>query len=172
MTIEKFINDYRNASKKEEYFARHIVTKYIPYEQKIAECKSIVDVTSYTEVNGRKVFKQNMPIQYLFFICRLISDYTDIDIPDDGIWTIYNELKKNDILEPLLTAIPKSEYAEFNTVLRMVYDDEVENYRSFAGFLDTKFEILEKLLETFQNAIPEETVQGVIEQLNQQSIKE
>lgn len=166
MKVEKLISEYNRSSKKEEFFNGHIIKKYVPYEQKMAEARKIVDLTSYTTVNDKKVFRQNTPQQYLLFTVRLILNYTDIEIPDEQILYVYNELNKNNMIMPLISAIPQNEYAEFDTVLKMTLNDELQNFRSFSGFLDTKFEALEMAFKSFQDTlVNEETLTEIIKKI-------
>ena len=162
MTVQEFIEGYQSSTDKDIYVQNHITTEYIPYFQKVEEAKRIVETTSYKTINDRKVFWQDSPMKGIFFICRLISDYTDIDLGNDPM-TAYDELTKNGLITQIAAYIPQSEYKEFSTILQMVYDDLIENTRSLAGYLDIKFDSLEKVLGAI---LENETIQKLIEESN------
>ena len=153
MDYKEFIKKYAVAKDKEKFIDKHIKVKYLPYQRKIAEAKKIVELTMYSEVNGKKVFQQNSPLFYLMFVMRTILCYTDITWEEsENIVEVYNTLCESDVFEPLILSIPQKEYDAFNTVLYMVKDDEMENYRSLAGFFDSKVDALSMVLNTLAEA--------------------
>lgn len=152
MIVTEFIEKYNAVRDKSSFLKERIVTNYIPYLTKVAECKEIVEKTSYTNTQP-KMYLRDTPSKYILFILRLIILYTDIEISLGTENTIQdfdsiNQLsyivhdKNIGVISGLITAISDKEYSEFNNVLKMVEEDLYENERSMSGFLETKFAAL------------------------------
>lgn len=143
MKYDEFVDKYNKASNKNAFLKKHVVKTYLPYEMKISEAKEIINRTCYKEINGKRVYQQDSPAFFMFFMLRIIYNYTDVEIGDgaDALFA-FNLLSENELFEPIIMALPSKEYDTFNTVLQMVKDDEMENYRSLAGFFETKVEAL------------------------------
>lgn len=143
MKYDEFITKYNAATDKKKFLQKHVVRKYIPYQDKIGEAKEIIRRTCYTEIDGKKVYQQNSPLYFMLFMLRIIANYTDITFEEGADALIaFNALAEAELLEAIVAAIPSKEYETFNTVLQMCKDDEMENYRSLAGFFETKVEAL------------------------------
>ena len=143
MRYDEFIEKYNVSKDKGKFLAKHITAKYLLYEQKISEAKEIIRRTCYMERDGKKVFKQDSPAYFMLFMLRVIANYTDIEF-DEGkdALAAFNAFSEAELLEPIVLAVPQKEYDTFSTVLQMCKDDEMENYRSLAGFFDTKVDAL------------------------------
>jgi len=154
MKYEEFIKEYKVSSDKNKFIKKHIITDYLPYQDKIAEANEIVKRSCYIEVDGKKKFLQNSPVYFELFMLRVIANYTDIEYENDGVdgLAMFNALSKAELFEPIIAAIPKKEFDTFNTVLQMCKDDEMENYRSLAGFFDTKVDSLGLVLNALAEA--------------------
>ena len=151
MDYKEFIKKYNaySAQEKPKFIKKHIVKKYLPYEAKIAEARNIVNGSCYKEINGKKTFQQDSPAFFMLFMLRVILNYTDIEIgKDENLLKAFNDFAEAELLEAITLAVPKKEFETFNTVLQMVKDDEMENYRSIAGFFETKVEALSMVLNT------------------------
>ena len=143
MTVEKYIEEFNKSKDKKEYVEKHIINKYINYENKISECKKIIDNTSHKIINGKSVYWKNTPQQRLLFIIRLIVLYTDIELGnEESILSNYNELNKNGVIIAIMSCIPELEYREFEMLLSMTEEDCYENEKSISSLLETKFEAL------------------------------
>lgn len=166
MKIKNFINEYNKSSDKQRFFKNHIVNQYVSYETKVSKCQHIVDLCMYKKIGEKKVFLQNTPGRFLVFTCLLITEYTDIEIPDDKWLDAYNELDKACLIEPILAAIPEKENKEYSTIMQMVVGDEMENYRSFAGFLGTKFQSIEMFFSSLKDVLSdEEQLKAIVSQV-------
>lgn len=153
MKYDEFISKYKSASDKKKFLQKHIVKTYIPYQDKIAEAQEIVRRSCYIEKNGKKEYKQNSPLFFMLFMLRIIANYTDITFEEGAEALLaFNAFSEEELLEPIIMAIPQKEYDTFNTVLQMCKDDEMENYRSLAGFFETKVETLGLALNALAEA--------------------
>lgn len=149
MKSEEFVKGYQKAKKTnshEAFIKKHITKTYLPFELKIAEAKDVVEKSCYKEINGKRVFQQNSPAFFMLFMLKVIANYTDIEIGEnEEALTTFNAFAEAGLFEALISIFPR-EYDSFNTVLQMVKDDEMENYRSLAGFFETKVESLDMAL--------------------------
>ena len=132
----------------------HRITKrYIPYEEKIAECSNIVEVTSYIDMNGQKLYNRNTPSRAMIFSLTLIKKYTDIEINFENVLPDYNLLEENDLIEPIINAIPAKEISIWQTVMKMIEDDKAENERSLLSKLDALSITANTFLEALEQAL-------------------
>lgn len=162
MNYKKFVDEYNVANDKAKYVQKHIVNCYIPYEDKIAQCQKIVDVTSHKTVNidgkERVIYCQNSAMQYMLFVMQMISNYTDIEWnketgENNELLTVFNMFNKYGIIDDLITLFPHREHAMFIKTLENVSNDVYENERSIPSYLETKFETLSlSLTELINNA--------------------
>ena len=159
MNYKNFVRMFMKADnddKKAELVRKHIKNDYVPYEKKIAEARKIIELADYVDVQGKKTYKRNSPMTYLLFIIRLLANYTDFEWENGKEeMDVYNLLTKNGIITTFISVLPDNEYDEFSTVLRMTEDDEYENYRSFAGFMESKVEAINLALNALTEVIPQ-----------------
>ena len=160
MDYKKFIDEYNVANDKTKYVQKHMLNSYVPYEDKVTECRKIIDITSHkiVTVNDQehKVYWNNTPMQHMFYILTLISLYTDIEWTKDSgdsneNLKVYNELSKNGSIYTIISLITPFEKQSFDTVLNMVEEDTYENERSIPSYLDTKIDALELMLTSVLN---------------------
>lgn len=160
MDYKKFIDEYNVANDKTKYVQKHMLNSYVSYEDKIAECQKIIDITSHKMVNindqEHKIYWNNTPMQHMFYILTLISLYTDIEWTKDSgdsneNLKVYNELSKNGSIYTIISLITPFEKQSFDTVLNMVEEDTYENERSIPSYLDTKIDALELMLTSVLN---------------------
>lgn len=167
ISVDMFCKTYKANSKAkdktfEEFIKKHITTDYIEFLEKDVICTAIVDATCRIQVGDKKVAKINSTGRYLLFVMRLIDLYTDIDIDfkDANYVREYDALNRIGAVDALIDAIPKSEYAEFNTILNMKMDDFRDNEYSITAFMYTLKESL---------SISEEIINSVIEDFRKQN---
>ena len=169
MKISEFVKKYDTAVKAKKdvsaMLAKHKTTDYVSYETKMAEAKNIVNMSSYTiKDDGTKVFHLNTPGRYLFFCMKLVELYTDLEVDwGKGLVSDFNLLNQRSLFNSVAELIGEVEYKEFNTVLQMTTDDEMENFRSFAGYLDTKIDTFTTLLSALEDIIPKPTEEEISE---------
>ena len=158
MNVELFCKQIAMNKNREDYLNSRLVKNYIPYEEKIARCEQIVNITSYIEIDGHKVYRINTPIRLVLTSLTLINEYTDIDInfEDESFLKDYNTLESQGLIDELLQQIPEHEYKTWITILHMTDDDKKENERSLINYFDTKITALEKILTSTAEVISEE----------------
>ena len=142
ISVEMFCKTYKaNLKAKdktfEDFIKKHITTDYINFNMKDAICTNIIKTSCYEKSGDREIIKINSLARYMLFIMNLIKEYTDIEIEfkDGKAVEQYDELNKIGAISTLISAIPESEYAEFNTILNMKLDDLRDNEYSVIAFL-------------------------------------
>lgn len=155
MTVEKLIKEYNLTKDKSEFLSKRIINKYVNYEDKIAEATMIKDATCYKVINNKKVFLQDTPTRFMLMIFTLIKRYTDIEIGSDGteMLKVFNLLEQNNLVNALISVLPEREYETFQTILNMVIDDEMMNYRDLVPYLDTKIEAFQMMNDAMAEVI-------------------
>ena len=158
MNIKEFIELFNNAKDKNIFIREHIKDFYIPYERKMALCKNVIEGADYTpnlEVIDKKYYSPNTPMRFVFFCMSIIKTYTDITCEkimidnneNDDILGGFNQLDKYGVFEILFQELGK-EYKELQTVLSMMIEDINNKENSLVGFLSTKLDAFEILLNT------------------------
>ena len=138
MNIELFIKQM-NGEHKDGIIEKHIVRQYVPLEEKIAEAKRIVDTACYTSIDNvdgtnERVFKiDTVQKEYLTFLA-LVKLYTDLDF-SENVLKDYNMLAEKKYIKKIVGAMPE-DARDFNTVLNMVFSDEVENVTSTGNVIN------------------------------------
>jgi len=170
ISVETFCNSYKNQSKVNEktfneFLQKHIINKYVDYIMKDSYCTKLVECTTHVKDGDHEFIKLNTSARYVLFMMRLIELYTDIEINfEDGIFIQqYDELNKIGALQDLISAIPKSEYIEFSSLLDMKYDDFCKNEYSTTAIL---YNIKQGL------NLSEEVINAVLKELNKQEQSE
>lgn len=152
MNIDEFVSRYMFVKDKEFFIKEHIVTQYVPYMKKVNDCEHIVKAT--TSKDG--IFKQNTPMRYMLFNVNLIDKYTDLDANE--IFESYEALDKENLIEILISAIPKRELDSYQKLLSMCTEDYMINNRDLVSYIETKVEELQltgdAILNAFNNFIP------------------
>lgn len=149
MNTEQFVKEYNEATDKEKFVKKHILKdKYIPYAEKVAICSNITQLTLYTEVDGKKIFKKNSANDYLFFTLELIDKYTDIEISKKNALNEFDLLDSNNCIDILISFIPEHEKQTMQVIKKMTVDDEMINNRDLTSYLDNKSSAIEMMLDT------------------------
>lgn len=136
ISVEMFVKTYKANSKAkdktfEDFINKHITTSYVDFVTKKTYCDLIIKSSCYQEDGDREFVKIDSATRYMFFVMRLISLYTDIEIND--VVKEYDELNKVGAIETLISAIPEKEYLEFSNLLNMRMDDFIDNEYSLTA---------------------------------------
>ena len=158
MTIEKFIKGFNERTSdqvKVAYVQARIVKKYVPFEEKIAICKGILDATKYVTVDGKKTFHSNSPSKYMNYVMRTIAAYTDLEIGKTGnVLGEFNMLEEADLTNVIIGNINPSETERMKAILKMMEADIDTNERALTAFIESKLAGLSlaenSLLSAFQ----------------------
>lgn len=165
ISVDAFIREYGVAAKQkgsamDNFIDKHIITKYIDFIRKSVICDGIVDSTCHIVDGDRKLVKVNSANRYLFFVMKLIENYTDIEFANEEVVEAYDKLNEIGAIDVIVGSIPKSEYSEFQTILNMKMDDFRDNEYSLTAIL---YNFKESL------SISEEVINSVIEELQKET---
>ena len=132
MNVTEFVNRYLMCNidtQQEQLIHDRLKNKYIPIQQKIDLCYYIVNTANITQ----GLYKQNSALQYVLYLLVLIDLYTDIIVDSvrsvdiDLLYSDYDKLKSNALIERLLNLIPENESSEFSFLIDSISADIKEN---------------------------------------------
>lgn len=155
MKIDEFIEEFKklNIDDKVDLVNSLITTKYVSYATKIADCKRIIDSTSYTNTEPN-MFCISSPARHMLLNLQLIDRYTDIEINYEDALEIYDMLDEVDAIDYIITSLPTKEVSKYCKIMKMMLKDFKMNERSIIGYLDSKLasmkilgDSLDKMLE-------------------------
>lgn len=144
MKIKDFVDEYKalgNPLAQVDFAKKHIKTKYMNYLMKVAKAEQIVQQSCYE--NDR--FKDNTPLRKYLEHVAIIESYTDLEFNPELRMDEYDMLCECGALYSFLTT---DDGKRFLDIVDMTLRDHRENYRSFAGYLDGKGEVLMSILDT------------------------
>ena len=148
MNTKEFFEEYNKAADKAKCAAKHVVKKYLPYNEKIAIAEKIVEHSMYVNVNGTKTFKPDTIVRYFLFVMAVIEAYTDIRFSDEKVddtvrgqqnLDSFDLFEESGATEAFMSAIG-ADIGRLNTVLKMKVNDVTDMERSLVPFLDTKLQ--------------------------------
>ncbi len=142
MKIEEFIDGFEKARDKELYVNNCISKRYLNYEIKVAICKSIIKNSMYQKINEKNMFIVDSPKRWMFFVFSIISNYTEIEVPEDGSkrMELFNEIEKHDVMSTITKVLDK-EYETLSLLLDVMVKDEIMN-NDLRAMLETKIEAM------------------------------
>lgn len=148
MRINDFINEYNNKTDREKdaFLKKHIITDYVPYEKKIAECKNIINSSMYT-ADGH--FNDDQTTRYMLFTLAVVKHYTDFEVNYDNVLEDFNMLERYGISEKLSELIMDSH--RFVTVLNMMVDDVVSRETNIVRYFEGKLDAFQMLLDAISD---------------------
>lgn len=139
MTISEFVEKYKELDKDDRNSLVYdlITTEYVPYATKIADCKRIIQSTSYTDTEPN-MFSINSPARHMLLNLQLINRYTDLEIDYNEALEIYDMLDEIDAIDNIITSLPAKEVSKYCKIMKMMLKDFKMNERSMIGYLDSK----------------------------------
>lgn len=147
MRVEEFVRLFKETGDKERFCEKHIVKKYMPFINKLAECNRVVQSTmSVLSEDGVPIFNQKTPARFLIFHMTLLKYYTDLEIDEKSdehtFIDDYDALNEIGAFDLLISKLPEHEYKEFSTILSMTVDDYLANNRTMISYLDNLMGLL------------------------------
>lgn len=156
MKIREFVEGYVNRidKLKEQYINDNLkITKYIPFIQKDAIARVVVDRSTYRyetykkedgTIGSRKTneIQVNSSVQYLLFCRVVIENYTDLEIETEEFFEEYDDLKQSGLLDKLMVGsenvppiIPADEISELRMLIDMKQKDEIFNRTEIHNYI-------------------------------------
>jgi hypothetical protein len=169
ITVENLLKAMAKVSEaKRSYdFSKHITRQYMPYTEKCALVKNIIDKTSYVESDGVRVYRRNTNSMFFIFSIKIIEYYTNIKIDVSQIAKEYDALVESGAMNNLMEQIPQKEVSILQGMLDMERDDLEANTRSLVAYLDDKYEAIRLSFDSFNKALENLNVQSKIEEIIQ-----
>lgn len=126
--------------------------KYVPFLTKVDECGRVIKLSSYKEVDDKKIYWKNTANQYFLFVLALIRNYFDIQF-DENIVENFDQLNESGVIEKVIKVIGDKEYQEWQTILSMTENDEYENNASMRAVIENKLDALSLMINSASEAI-------------------
>ena len=152
-------------SKKDYDFSQRIKMKYMPYSEKCALVKSVIENTSYEEQEGKRIYKRNTAGMLFVFTMQLISRYTDLEFEKENVVVVYDALMESGLMNKLMAQIPEEEISILRGMLDMQRDDEEMNTRSLISFFETKADVARIFFEGLTKVLDKPEVQAKIAEM-------
>lgn len=149
MKIEEFIEEFNKSQNKENYVKKHVISTYVPFENKIALANNIVKKTMFAD-NGDLV--RNTPAIYMNYMLALIKLYMDIEVNDNETLSAFNLIEQYEV-NPLLISAIGSDASSLDTVIKMVINDTIDNHSDLVNFMTIKEDNLKLLLDKAEAAL-------------------
>lgn len=155
MDIGKFIDEFvatKDAGARDRLVKKHVVNTYLDFVTKVNESKKIIDHSCY-DADGK--FVVNSPLRFMLFTISVVKNYTDLEFDSENSLGQFDLLMKHGVVETIIPFIA-DDYASFETVLKMTFDDEYENQRSFVSFMEHKLDVMAEALASMELSPQEE----------------
>ena len=155
MKINEFIDEFKKLDEdgKVSLVNDLVTAEYVSYATKIADCKRIIDSTSYTNTEPN-MFRISSPARHMLLDLQLIERYTDLEIDYNNALEIYDMLDEAGAIDYIITSLPTKEVSKYCKIMKMMLKDFKMNERSMIGYLDSKLasmkilgDSLDKMLE-------------------------
>ena len=139
ITVKEFVDGYKKqtddvTNKKEKYIKKFVGNNYVNYATKLSVADQIVQLSSTNQVDGQVngQIKINSSLRYLLYVFNLIDLYTNITVDFSNILEEYDLLEEQGLVDELIRLMPQREVTSFETILKMVFDDFIQNnYENF-----------------------------------------
>ena len=163
MKVNEFVDGFKKANDKEKYVRKHIVNTYIPYAEKITECKRIANVSMYRlDEKGVRHLSIDTPTRYMLFIVTIVKKYTDIEFDSENVLDGFDALN-NDSIDGVIISLIGDDFDIFKSVFDMVINDVLDRERNIINYFDNKIDSFIHLLESLDTDFIE---RGVINNVN------
>ena len=152
MTIEEFVNGFNSASDKEKYVKKHIVRKYVPYEEKVSRCQRIIDNSMYVKDGDIRRFRPNTPLRYELFIITIVQCYTDVEYEQGETLNGFNVMAECGANSCIMNSV-ESDAKIFQLVLDMMVDDVIDAERNYVDYINNAIDSILVLINSYVEAM-------------------
>lgn len=129
------------------------VKQYLPIEDKLTIIESIISI-SFSEKEENKIKYYNTAVRAIAFDYFLAKYYTNLDIPDldeVDIYTVYDILAQDNLINAIKFAIPKEELEFLNFHINKRIKEEFRCINEEKTFLN----VVSKFLNDINKSIPD-----------------
>lgn len=159
ISVKEFVKGVSNRASED---ARRIyiegtlaVKDFERYEVICTICDAIIEGSYFThDEEGKRIdFKQDSCKKYLMYIQGLLSTYTNIVLDPKDALGDFNLLNKYGLIDVIISYIPESQVAMFDSVLNMKSGDIKVNYYEPHAFVKEQIvkyvPVIHKILDQF-----------------------
>lgn len=172
VTVKEFVKALTNRSSDDArrvYLEGTLAVKdYERYEVVCVICDQII-ANSYFTTDGQ--FKVDSCKKYLMYVGALLNTYTNIKFDENDALGDFNLLQQYGLVDVIISYIPETQVAMFDSVLNMKSNDLMTNYYEPHAFVReqvVKFApLIHKWIEGFLGA-----AEGVLEKVDMNKVKE
>ena len=175
ITVKEFVDGCKKqtddvTNKKEKYIKKFVGNNYVNYATKLSVADQIVQLSSTNQVDGQVngQIKINSSLRYLLYVFNLIDLYTNITVDFSNILEEYDLLEEQGLVDELIRLMPQREVISFETILKMVFDDFIQNNYENHDFISNQVQrivdiftattspLIEKIKEKVENMTEED----------------
>ena len=175
ITVKEFVDGYKKqtddvTNKKEKYIKKFVGNNYVNYATKLSVADQIVQLSSTNQVDGQVngQIKINSSLRYLLYVFNLIDLYTNITVDFSNILEEYDLLEEQGLVDELIRLMPQREVTSFETILKMVFYDFIQNNYENHAFISNQVQrivdiftattspLIEKIKEKVENMTEED----------------
>lgn len=144
----KKYNSIASAKLRDNYFNETIKSvDFVNFEELEYIAEKIIE-KSYGVEDG--ILKLDSCKKYLLYIFAIIDTFTNLEIHAESWIGEYNVLDQCDLIEKIISIVPKKVMANFDTILKMKSDDAVYNYNSLPNYFNG---LIKKITPIIQEGI-------------------
>lgn len=151
-TVKVFCDNYKDEKKRDSLLSDVIKNHYVPFEQKIAICQKVVELSHYVkeEINGKEYKRPriNSSTQYVLFNLYMVNEYTNIDVQFKNVIEEFNLLNGCGALDGIIVRIDDRESKEFRMVLDMTESDLLQNEYEIHAYVNNLIDRVENIVDT------------------------
>lgn len=151
-TVKDFCEDYKDEKKRDVLLSNVVKNHYVPFEQKIAICQKVVELSYYVkeEINGKEYKRPriNSSTQYVLFNLYLVNEYTNILVQFKNTIEEFNLLNGCGALDDIIVRINDRESKEFRMVLDMAESDLLQNEYEIHAYVNNLMDRVENIVDT------------------------
>lgn len=144
MKIKDFIKEYNESNNKKKYIKSHITKSYISWATKVYEAEKIVSISCTSKQDNK--FYLSSPMRYFLFVMSVINNYTDLEVEEKNNVDAYDSLEEFGLISEIIDTIGV-DVKNFETVIKMTFDDYIVNFRNLTSYIDHKLDDFETLLD-------------------------
>lgn len=154
-TVEEFIKVWKDQQDIIGKIGDAIHDVYVPFSEKVARAKMILDASYYREINGEREYYANSAANYMLICLNLIELYSPISIDFTNALHEFDLLNETGICGWVISNIQEREIKEFKMLCEMAVDDEIHNKHEIHKYVEEQCNRFIALFEKLINPVLE-----------------
>ena len=153
MTVQEFVDEYKNSPDKQSELKKHITRDYIPFAEKQVIANTMISKTINTTEHEMKYIDWNL--YDINFVLSIVLLYTDLQINSENPLNDYDLLEQISFSENVKQCIYE-DYKRFRQVYEMsaktFRQSEQSNYEMICKFINNIMTSVSSLMSITQGA--------------------